>query len=127
MATIITRQTGGTAKGSPLTNAELDNNFININNGLATVEKTEISLNTTAVNGGRYRFTAACTLTLPAAPSAGWKVDVENNTDLTSGITVARNGSLIESIAEDMTVDLPRCSFQLVYATTEGWKLYEST
>jgi hypothetical protein len=32
MATIITRQTGGTAKNSALTNTELDNNFINLNN-----------------------------------------------------------------------------------------------
>lgn len=31
MATIVTRSTGATAKGSPLTNTELDNNFININ------------------------------------------------------------------------------------------------
>jgi len=31
MAVIITRETGGTAKGSPLTNAELDANFINLN------------------------------------------------------------------------------------------------
>lgn len=31
MATIITRETGATAKGSPLSNAEVDNNFINLN------------------------------------------------------------------------------------------------
>jgi hypothetical protein len=31
MATIITRETGATAKGSPLTNAELDANFVNLN------------------------------------------------------------------------------------------------
>jgi hypothetical protein len=31
MATIITRETGTTAKGAPLTNTEVDNNFININ------------------------------------------------------------------------------------------------
>jgi hypothetical protein len=31
MATIITRNTGGTAKNSPLTTTELDNNFINLN------------------------------------------------------------------------------------------------
>jgi hypothetical protein len=31
MSTIVTRQTGATAKGSPLTNAEVDNNFINLN------------------------------------------------------------------------------------------------
>lgn len=31
MATIITRVLGATAKGTPLTNAEVDNNFINLN------------------------------------------------------------------------------------------------
>jgi hypothetical protein len=31
MATIITREVGATAKGSPLTNAEIDANFINLN------------------------------------------------------------------------------------------------
>lgn len=31
MATIITRETGATAKNSPLTNAELDANFVNLN------------------------------------------------------------------------------------------------
>lgn len=31
MAEIVTRETGATAKGSPLTNAELDQNFINLN------------------------------------------------------------------------------------------------
>ena len=36
MAIIITRETGPTAKGSPLTNAEVDNNFINLNAELGT-------------------------------------------------------------------------------------------
>jgi hypothetical protein len=31
MATIITRVLGDTAKGTPLTNEEVDNNFINLN------------------------------------------------------------------------------------------------
>ena len=31
MTTIVTRITGGTAKNAPLTNTELDNNFINLN------------------------------------------------------------------------------------------------
>ena len=35
MATIITREVGATAKGSPLTNAELDNNFINLNTDIS--------------------------------------------------------------------------------------------
>jgi hypothetical protein len=39
MATIVTRETGATAKGSPLTNTELDNNFINLNTELSNVNK----------------------------------------------------------------------------------------
>ena len=38
MATIITREVGGTAKNSPLTNAELDNNFININDAIEDLQ-----------------------------------------------------------------------------------------
>ena len=33
MVAIVTREVGATAKGSPLSNAEVDNNFINLNNG----------------------------------------------------------------------------------------------
>jgi hypothetical protein len=42
MATIITRDTGGTAVNRPLTNAEVDNNFINLNTDIGTrVPSTE--------------------------------------------------------------------------------------
>jgi uncharacterized protein (DUF2236 family) len=43
MATIITRELGATAKGSPLSNAEVDNNFINLNTEVG--EKAEIASN----------------------------------------------------------------------------------
>jgi hypothetical protein len=36
MATIVTRDTGATAVNRPLTNTELDNNFINLNTDIAT-------------------------------------------------------------------------------------------
>ena len=36
MAVIITRETGATAKGSPLSSTELDNNFINLNTEVIT-------------------------------------------------------------------------------------------
>jgi hypothetical protein len=45
MATIVTRQTGTTAVNRPLTNTELDNNFINLN---TDVEALKISQTTTA-------------------------------------------------------------------------------
>jgi hypothetical protein len=56
MAAITTRQTGGTGatvKNSPLTNAELDANFININTELAS--KAELPSQTN--NNGRYLVT----------------------------------------------------------------------
>lgn len=37
MAEIVTRTVGPTAKGSPLTNVEVDTNFININDQLEEV------------------------------------------------------------------------------------------
>lgn len=37
MADIVTRVVGPTAKGSPLTNVEVDTNFININDQLEEV------------------------------------------------------------------------------------------
>lgn len=37
MTIIITREVGETAKNSPLTNAELDNNFINLKNAIANL------------------------------------------------------------------------------------------
>ena len=40
MTTIITRLLGATAKGSPLTNAEVDNNFINLNTDKVEVNGT---------------------------------------------------------------------------------------
>jgi hypothetical protein len=47
MATIITRQTGGTAVNRPLTNAELDSNFINLNTDISSrvlsVEKGSVN------------------------------------------------------------------------------------
>lgn len=43
MATIITRELGATAKGSPLSNAEVDNNFINLNTEVG--EKAQIASN----------------------------------------------------------------------------------
>ena len=41
MAEIITREVGPTAKGSPLTNAEVDQNFINLNEA---VQETRASI-----------------------------------------------------------------------------------
>lgn len=125
MATIVTREVGGTAKGSPLTNAELDQNFINLNAAVVSVAPVAISTNTNAVVDNYYSFTGACTLTLPAGAANGSIIRVRNDTSNTSGCIIARNGSTIGGKSEDMTIDLPYCSFQLI--NNSGWELYEFT
>lgn len=51
MATIVTRQEGATAKGSPLTNAEVDNNFININTELVNKAAKGANSDITSMSG----------------------------------------------------------------------------
>lgn len=80
-----------------------------------------INSNTTAVRGRTYVFTTAgITLTLPASPAVNDIVSVINGNFSTC--IVARNGSNIMSLAEDMTLDTQSVSFDLVYLnSTIGW------
>ena len=87
MATIITRELGATAKGSPLFNAEIDNNFINLNNELSAKANTAsptltgvretreaMSTNNIDLNAGNYftkTISEATTLTVSNVPAAG--------------------------------------------------------
>jgi hypothetical protein len=48
MATIVTREVGATAKNSPLTNAELDNNFINLNNAIENLSAPALASTSSA-------------------------------------------------------------------------------
>jgi hypothetical protein len=78
-----------------------------------------------AVTANQYVLTnvAATTVTLPASPAAGATVYVTVANGLTTNV-VARNGSNIQSLAEDMTLDSPYASAQLRYAdATRGWVL----
>jgi len=80
-----------------------------------------INTNTTAVRSRTYVFTATLTLTLPASPAAGDMVMFSNNSGTTTPV-IGRNGSNIEGLAEDMTVDNVNYFGTLVYAdATRGW------
>ena len=86
-----------------------------------TVTVEVISGNTTAVVGRNYVLTASLTLTLPASPSAGDSVGVQNSSGTTTCV-IARNGSNIMSLAEDMTINSLNVGFNLIYAdATRGW------
>lgn len=80
-----------------------------------------ISTNTTAVSSNIYVLTASLTLTLPATPTVGDFIKVVNSSGST-GCIIARNGSNIMGLAENMTIDIINTSFTLTYAdATRGW------
>lgn len=57
------------------------------------------------------------TITLPASPSTGDYVTIKSGASAaTNNITVARNGSTIMSLAENMTVSTPNAEFTLAYS-----------
>lgn len=86
-----------------------------------TVTAEVIGTNTTAVAGRNYVLSASLTLTLPASPVAGDRVGVQNSSGTTTA-TIARNGSNIMSLAENMTLDLLNAGITLMYAdATRGW------
>lgn len=80
-----------------------------------------ISTDTTAVSGKSYVITASLTLTLPASPTAGDCVIVQNSSGTTTAV-IARNGSNIMSLAENMTLDQTNVGITMLYAdATRGW------
>lgn len=80
-----------------------------------------VSTPTNAVAGGFYVLTASTTITLPATPAAGDPVWVVNRSGTTTPV-IARNGSNIMGLAEDLTLDSANATVTLVYAdATHGW------
>ncbi len=62
------------------------------------------------------------TLTLPATPSAGEFINFTFTRGNNNNLTIARNGSNINSLAEDLTCDVSG-TFSLIYTdATVGWK-----
>jgi len=78
----------------------------------------------TLANRERCTITASGqTLTLPASPSAGNEVTVTIAGTFLDTV-VARNGSNIMSLAEDMTIDKADVSVTLYYVdATRGWRV----
>jgi hypothetical protein len=64
------------------------------------------------------------TVTLPASPSAGDQVVIADGANFnTNNLTVARNGSTIEGLAENLVLDIAGVSVQFLYDGTT-WKVF---
>lgn len=125
----------GNTTGNTLTKATLTaGSGIGISNGAGsiTISSTVVpnpTLNVvtgttqTAVAGNQYVLTnvAATTVTLPATPAAGDLVWITVGNGLTTNV-VARNGSNIQSLAEDLTLNAKYAAVQMRYInSTIGW------
>jgi len=88
-----------------------------------------ISANSTLVAFNGY-FTdttgGALTATLPASATLGDTLKINDlaGTFATNNLTLARNGSNIKGVAEDLVIDYNQATIELVYSnSTYGWKV----
>jgi hypothetical protein len=90
-------------------------------------QTTVKTANFTATAGEGYfcnTTSGAFTVTLPASPSAGDLVGIKDyaNTADTNNITIGRNGSNIEGVANDFVISIEGGSITLIYVdATKGW------
>ena len=86
-----------------------------------------VSSNITMAANNNYFVdtTAARTLTLPASPTLGDTIVIYDatGTAATNNITIARNGSNINGVADNAIIDVNQASSTLVYTgSTLGWR-----
>jgi len=103
------------------------------NLGSVTWDTTAKTTGFTAVSGNGYfvnTTSGAITVTLPSSPSAGDVVGIKDyaNTADTNAITIGRNGSNIDGVANDFTITTEGLSALLVYVdATKGWLITNSS
>jgi hypothetical protein len=77
-----------------------------------TANYTSVNLDAIIADTGSGAFT----ITLPATPSAGDTVVISDGNDFsTNNLTIARNGSTIEDVADDFVLDIQHVKVDFVY------------
>lgn len=105
-------------------NSILGSGNISISGGSAYTVKTA---NYTAASGDNLLANTSggsFTITLPASPTVGSIVTIADaGSFATNTLTVARNGSTIEGLAEDVVLDISGVLVQFIYSGTT-WQIY---
>lgn len=123
MATIVTREFGTTAKGSPLTNQELDDNFTNLNTELA--QKAAYKQPVLVATTGNITLSGTQTIDTIAVV-AGNRVLVKDQTTLTqNGIYVVASGAWTRSTDADTTAKLSNAIVPVEQGATNGIETFK--
>lgn len=124
MATIVTREFGTTAKGSPLTNQELDNNFTNLNTELGQKRsfKEPVKVATTAA------ITLSGTQTIDGiAVVVGDRVLVKNQASAaTNGIYVVDASTWSRATGSDTALELGSAVVSVEQGTTNAFETFKT-
>jgi hypothetical protein len=90
-------------------------NWVSATSAVNAVNKYGYLLNSTS---------ASFTVTLPSSPTVGNEIGFLDVGGIctTKPVTVARNGNLIQGLAEDLVIDFDNAAFSLVYSST-GWRV----
>ena len=117
MPSITTRA----GKGSPLTNNEVDANFVNIEAPVMEPWLVKNGSFSATAKGRFYCVGAAIVATLPAAPPDGTEIWFSGSFSA-SNMTIARNGATIAGVAQDLTLDMDNIMPKLVYRSG-NWRV----
>ena len=96
--------------------------------GGLTIEETQTA-NFNMADGTLYpcnTTAGAFTATLPATPTAGMYCEIWDfdGTFATNPLTIGRNGSLINGVAEDLVIDIANARVSFLYCdATKGWQI----
>ena len=96
-------------------NASSGSTYSTYTSNVTATDKQAIIANT---SGGAF------TVTLPATPAAGAQVDIADGGNWSiNNLTVARNGSTIEGLAEDIILDIGGAAVTFIYSGTT-WEVF---
>ena len=119
---VITNQESNIATASALAASAGYNAWQVLTASKLLVNRDRVFVNTAAGQGG----VGGLTLTLPAGPSLGFVVEIVDisGTASTNFFTIARNGELIQGVAEDLIFNVNNKAMKLIYSNTaKGWRI----
>ena len=112
----------GTATlGDNTTGAGTTSLFVYGESKLNRVAITTTSSSLTLEAGRTFVYYAAGTYTLPASPTPGDRIEIINRSGIVTAV-LARNGSNIMGVADNLDLDILDAAFKVTYSNvTDGW------